>query len=40
LNNAQGDAVDLGGYYKLDAVKAEQAMRPSALLNNALASIG
>jgi isocitrate dehydrogenase len=40
LNNAQGDAVDLGGYYKLDAVKAEQAMRPSALLNNALAGIG
>lgn len=29
LNNAQGAPVDLGGYYRLDAVKAEKAMRPS-----------
>lgn len=28
LNNAQGAPVDLGGYYRLDAVKAEKAMRP------------
>ncbi len=27
LNGAQGGAVELGGYYKLDPVKAEQAMR-------------
>jgi isocitrate dehydrogenase len=33
LNGAQGPAVDLGGYYRLDAAKAEQAMRPSATLN-------
>jgi isocitrate dehydrogenase len=33
LNSSQGPAVDLGGYYRLDAVKAEQAMRPSTTLN-------
>ncbi|MXR68520.1 NADP-dependent isocitrate dehydrogenase [Shewanella sp. JBTF-M18] len=33
LNGAQGPAVDLGGYYRLDAVKAAKAMRPSATLN-------
>ena len=33
LNGAQGLAVDLGGYYRLDAAKAEAAMRPSATLN-------
>ncbi|MDO6677431.1 NADP-dependent isocitrate dehydrogenase [Shewanella sp. 4_MG-2023] len=33
LNASQGPAVDLGGYYRLDAAKAEAAMRPSALLN-------
>ncbi|QYJ95305.1 NADP-dependent isocitrate dehydrogenase [Shewanella spartinae] len=33
LNGAQGPAVDLGGYYRLDATKAEAAMRPSATLN-------
>ncbi|QYJ88547.1 NADP-dependent isocitrate dehydrogenase [Shewanella halotolerans] len=33
LNGAQGPAVDLGGYYRLDAAKAEAAMRPSATLN-------
>ncbi len=30
---AQGEAVDLGGYYKLDTEKASAAMRPSATLN-------
>jgi isocitrate dehydrogenase len=33
LNDAQGTAVDLGGYYRLDAVKASAAMRPSVTLN-------
>jgi isocitrate dehydrogenase len=36
LNAAQGAAVDLGGYYRLDAAKAEAAMRPSATLNGLL----
>ena len=36
LNDAQGDAQDIGGYYRPDAQKASQAMRPSATLNNAL----
>ncbi|MGL4836547.1 MAG: NADP-dependent isocitrate dehydrogenase, partial [Shewanella sp.] len=36
LNHAQGTAVDLGGYYRLDATKAEQAMRPSQTLNRLL----
>jgi isocitrate dehydrogenase len=30
---AQGQAVDLGGYYRPDPAQAEQAMRPSATLN-------
>ncbi|OBT11723.1 isocitrate dehydrogenase, NADP-dependent [Shewanella sp. UCD-FRSSP16_17] len=34
LNDSQGPAVDLGGYFRLDAVKAEKAMRPSQLLNS------
>ena len=29
----QGPGVDLGGYYKVDAAKADAAMRPSAALN-------
>ena len=33
LNAAQGDAVDIGGYYLPDAAAAEAAMRPSATLN-------
>ncbi|MEL4430884.1 NADP-dependent isocitrate dehydrogenase [Shewanella mangrovisoli] len=36
LNNAQGAPVDLGGYYRLDAAKAEKAMRPSETLNRLL----
>ncbi|MDL2196449.1 NADP-dependent isocitrate dehydrogenase [Shewanella algae] len=38
LNGAQGGVVELGGYYKLDPVKAEQAMRPSASLNRLLSA--
>lgn len=33
LNNAQGDAVDLKGYYRVDEALAAAAMRPSATLN-------
>ncbi|CAM3964247.1 NADP-dependent isocitrate dehydrogenase [Janibacter anophelis] len=33
LIGAQGDAVDLGGYYRPDPEKASAAMRPSATLN-------
>lgn len=36
LANAQGASVDLGGYYRLDAAKAEKAMRPSETLNKLL----
>ncbi len=36
---AQGKKVDTGGYYKLDDKKASAAMRPSATLNAALASL-
>uniref|UniRef100_A0A7S4GMT9 Isocitrate dehydrogenase (NADP(+)) n=1 Tax=Oxyrrhis marina TaxID=2969 RepID=A0A7S4GMT9_OXYMA len=33
LIQCQGSPVDLGGYYKPDAIKAERAMRPSGTLN-------
>ncbi len=33
LIESQGDALDCGGYYKLDPVKADAAMRPSKTLN-------
>ena len=33
LKACQGTAVDVGGYYKVDPVKAEKAMRPSETLN-------
>ncbi|WP_299902287.1 NADP-dependent isocitrate dehydrogenase [uncultured Aquimarina sp.] len=33
LNGAQGNAVDMGGYYWPDVVKVENAMRPSETLN-------
>jgi len=36
---AQGKPVDLGGYYLPDAAKASAAMRPSATLNAALATL-
>jgi isocitrate dehydrogenase len=40
LNDAQGNPVDLGGYYLPDEQKASDAMRPSRLFNEALASLG
>ncbi|MGB2784359.1 NADP-dependent isocitrate dehydrogenase [Psychrobacter sp.] len=39
LNEAQGKPVDLKGYYLADEALAEQAMRPSALFNAAIASL-
>jgi isocitrate dehydrogenase len=39
LNGAQGKAVDIGGYYHPDKEKATQAMRPSEVFNNAIASL-
>ena len=38
LNAAQGNPVDIGGYYKPDVDKCISVMRPSSTLNNALAS--
>lgn len=40
LKAAQGKPVDIGGYYQPNEAKASQAMRPSATLNQVLASIG
>jgi isocitrate dehydrogenase len=40
LNSVQGSAVDIGGYYHPDQGKVDQAMRPSATLNAALAEVG
>ncbi|RLV60072.1 NADP-dependent isocitrate dehydrogenase [Parashewanella curva] len=37
LNEAQGPAVDLGGYYRPDVEMTEKAMRPSSTLNAILA---
>jgi len=39
LNGVQGKAVDIGGYYQPDEHKATTAMRPSATLNSAIASL-
>ncbi|MCV6613779.1 MAG: NADP-dependent isocitrate dehydrogenase, partial [Cellvibrionaceae bacterium] len=39
LNDAQGEAMDLGGYYRMDEGKTSAAMRPSKLFNELLASI-
>ncbi len=39
LNDAQGPAMDVGGYYKPDAAKASAAMRPSATLNAIIAAV-
>jgi isocitrate dehydrogenase len=36
LNAAQGEAVDIGGYYQPDSTKAAQAMRPSDTFNQTL----
>ncbi len=40
LNGAQGQAVDIGGYYHPDREKAIEAMRPSKIFNDAIASLG
>ena len=40
LLDAQGSPIDLGGYYLPDEGKASAAMRPSALFNDMLASLG
>jgi isocitrate dehydrogenase len=40
LLDAQGSPIDLGGYYLPDEEKTSAAMRPSALFNEALASLG
>ena len=39
LNKVQGVAVEIGGYYQPNSEKVSNAMRPSALLNDALASL-
>ncbi|TCS42478.1 NADP-dependent isocitrate dehydrogenase [Reinekea marinisedimentorum] len=39
LNEVQGEAVDIGGYYRPDAKLAAEAMRPSKTLNSALSLI-
>ncbi|MEN8662383.1 MAG: NADP-dependent isocitrate dehydrogenase [Lentimonas sp.] len=39
LNEVQGKAMDIGGYYRPDVALATQAMRPSATLNAALAAL-
>jgi len=39
LNGVQGEPVDVGGYYRPDPARASEAMRPSATLNAALASL-
>jgi len=40
LAEAQGEPVDLGGYYRVDRDKATAVMRPSATFNDAIASLG
>jgi isocitrate dehydrogenase len=39
LNEVQGEPVDLGGYYFVDADKATAVMRPSETFNDAIASL-
>ncbi|ANV83872.1 isocitrate dehydrogenase, NADP-dependent [Picosynechococcus sp. PCC 7003] len=39
LNGAQGQAVDIDGYYFASSEKASQAMRPSETLNQAIATL-
>jgi isocitrate dehydrogenase len=39
LNEVQGPAMDLGGYYQPDPAKAAKAMRPSATFNGLLATL-
>ncbi|GMT42974.1 MAG: hypothetical protein IEMM0002_1385 [bacterium] len=40
LNSAQGEAVDIGGYYKPDTDKTSKAMRPSATFNAIVDAVG
>jgi isocitrate dehydrogenase len=40
LNGAQGQRVDIGGYYHPDPAKCAAAMRPSATFNGILAALG
>jgi isocitrate dehydrogenase len=40
LNGVQGEPVDVGGYYRPDPERVAAAMRPSATLDEVLASIG
>ncbi len=40
LKAAKGKPMDVGGYYHPDSAKVETAMRPSATLNNILATLG
>ena len=40
LNDAQGNAVDLGGYFRPDAAKADAVMRPVAVFNELLEAAG
>ncbi len=39
LAAVQGQAADIGGYYKLDVAKADAVMRPSGTFNKALAAV-
>jgi isocitrate dehydrogenase len=39
LNDVQGEAVDLNGYYFVDAILASKAMRPSVTLNRAISHV-
>ena len=39
MNEAQGKAIDIKGYYMADEIIAEQAMRPSKTFNEAIASL-
>ena len=39
LNQAQGQSIDIGGYYHPDANKVSEAMRPSQTFNDALSSL-
>ena len=39
LNGAQGDAMDLAGYYMPDDALAAKAMRPSSTLNSIIESL-
>ena len=39
-DDAQGNAVDLGGYFRPDAAKADAVMRPVAVFNELLEAAG